>query len=209
MSQHGTGPAGRGQAWRCRLLMAALVGLSGCMSGPGGPDYDPLRGGRPLPADAGTAQARAAVDSGDLPSLPSSSGASTPAALASSTSPHADQQPPTDPGVKVLAPRPVASTAQPITAAAATTVPASAPGAVGESTYEQLQQQLQARGVVWQQLKTSVEKGEWFFACAIPDPNSPGVQRHYEARAVGPFGLAAIRAVLSDIAADVKRRGEQ
>ena len=59
------------------------------------------------------------------------------------------------------------------------------------------------------QAKTSVERGEWFFACAIPDPNTTGVQRHYEARAVGPLGLAAIRAVLNDIDTDEKQRNEK
>jgi hypothetical protein len=80
---------------------------------------------------------------------------------------------------------------------------------VNEASFEQLQQMLQARGVVWQQLKTTVERGEWLFACAIPDPNTTGVQRHYEARAVGPLGLAAIRAVLKDIDTDEKQRNEK
>jgi hypothetical protein len=190
--------------------MATLVCLGGCMSGPGSTDYDPLRGGRPLPASgASKSPARGGVDSGPDVLLAADTGVASPAALASSTSPRGgDEKPPAaNPDVKVLPPRPVASTVQPIAAATnKTTAPATGPVPVTAASYEQLQQELQTRGVVWQLLKTGVADGEWFFACAIPDPNNAGVQRHYEGRAVGPHGLAAIRAVLKEIDDDVKQR---
>jgi hypothetical protein len=204
MSQDRTSRAGSRQlpCWgRLLLLGVGLACLGGCTSGPGATGYDPLRGGPPLPAAPPTSTARGGAESDLGPAL-ADSGVSSPAALAMGTSARPNDSA-GGPGVKVLPPRPSAAAPTPITTAGGTSAPTTDP------TYEQLQQQLQARGVVWQQLRTGVEGGEWLFVCAIPDPATPGVQRHYEGRAVGPNGLAAIRAVLHDIENDAKQRGER
>jgi hypothetical protein len=68
------------------------------------------------------------------------------------------------------------------------------------ASYEQLQAMLAARRVTWQRLDIVNEQlGEWKFMCAIPNPTNPRMRRNYEARAVGPYGLAAIRAVIVEI----------
>jgi hypothetical protein len=189
------------------LTAAALACLGGCAGGQSALNYDPMRGGVPVPANPTTSQVRGAVDGSDLGPGLSDHGVSSPAALAIGTSARADDSA-TNPGVKVLPPRPSASAPAPVTTAG-NTAPAARPAPVSEASYEQLQQQLQARGVVWQHLRTGVERGEWLFVCGVPDPTTPGIQRHYEARAVGPNGLAAIRAVLNDIDNDLKQRGEK
>ena len=73
----------------------------------------------------------------------------------------------------------------------------------GPGSYEDLQQQLKARGVVWQQLRlVDPQRDEWDFICAIPNPQQNNLRRNYTTRAVGPSGLAAIRAVLEEIDRD-------
>jgi hypothetical protein len=210
MSPKRTAKADRRQAWRwgCPLLMAAaLLALAGCATGSGATAYDPLRGGRPLPSTP-SSLTRGGGDRGDVPLPATDQGITAPAALASGTSPPPDDRPAAT-GVKVLPPRPTSSTTQPSTNGGNKTAPATGPVSANEASYEQLQQMLQSRGVVWQHLRTGAERGEWLFICAVPNPTTPGVQRHYEARAVGPNGLAAIRAVLNEIDEDQKQRGNQ
>src|SRR5207244_3269543 len=81
-------------------------------------------------------------------------------------------------------------------------VPAASSGGASTSTaatpasasFEQLQEQLRLRGVVWQDLRM-VDRDKWDFICAIPDPSQKNVRRTYEVKgAVGPFGLAAMQA---------------
>jgi hypothetical protein len=91
---------------------------------------------------------------------------------------------------------------------AGNTISASGPVSPESSSYEQLQQMLRERGVVWQQLKTVPGgRGEWLFTCAIPDPTAPGLQLHIEGQAADEQGLAAIRAALKEI--DRKQRGDR
>lgn len=196
MSQH------KARSSRISGIAALAVCLAGCI-GPGVPaptlDYDPIRGGRPLPAAPASAGSEVALE---LPPNPAS-GARSPAALASaSRTPNRPTASVKDPLVGV----PVAATGKD---KATTTASAAVPAGTGESTFEQLQQELRGYGVVWQQLKTGIDPNEWIFACAIPDPQTNGVQRHFEAKAVGPNGLAAIRAVLADIKTDQQQRGER
>jgi hypothetical protein len=73
-----------------------------------------------------------------------------------------------------------------------------------EGSFEQLQQLLAARGVTWQQLKSGTARDEWLFVCTIPNPRDKNLERQYEAKAVGPFGLAAIRAAIKAIDDDAR-----
>jgi hypothetical protein len=66
-----------------------------------------------------------------------------------------------------------------------------------EATYEQLQAQLAARGVVWQRQELNSETGEWKFSCLVPNRQNPKVRRMYEARA--REYVAALRTVLEQL----------
>jgi hypothetical protein len=68
------------------------------------------------------------------------------------------------------------------------------------TTYEQAQEQIKARGVLWQDLKMVAETGEWKFSCSIPNRQNPAIRRTYEATAND--SLAAIRAVLEQLDKD-------
>jgi hypothetical protein len=97
---------------------------------------------------------------------------------------------------------PTASSAPvPFTLAASSGPAAPGPVPPGDS-YPQLQEALRARGVSWQRLETWGDAGEWKFRCSVPDPQKPGTGHNYEARAVGEYGLAAIRAVIDQIDRD-------
>jgi hypothetical protein len=117
-----------------------------------------------------------------------------------------------DIGVTLRGPRPAEAatrmTAAPASPPIAPTAGVSSPVTLSatEASYEQLQHQLQARGVSWQQLKTGLAADEWLFVCAVPHPGQNNLERHYEARAVGSGGLAAIRAVIQEI--DKDRNGQ-
>jgi hypothetical protein len=74
--------------------------------------------------------------------------------------------------------------------------PVSAPVGSPRDTYEQLQAQLTARGVSWQQLESSGDHG-WKFSCSVPKRQNPKVSRTYEATAATDLG--AIRAALDQI----------
>jgi hypothetical protein len=69
------------------------------------------------------------------------------------------------------------------------------PGQNSPMTYEQLQDQLKARNVVWQRQDNTADGIR--FSCAVPNSSNPNIQRVYEATA--PTYLAAIRAVLDQI----------
>jgi hypothetical protein len=64
---------------------------------------------------------------------------------------------------------------------------------------------LVSRGVTMQKLETIGDRGEWKFSCAIPNRQIPNLRRNYEAQAVGPYGLAAMRAVIGRI--DLEQTG--
>jgi hypothetical protein len=46
------------------------------------------------------------------------------------------------------------------------------------------------------------QRDEWDFICAIPNPQRNNLRRNCTTRAVGLFGLAAMRAVLEEIDRD-------
>jgi hypothetical protein len=199
---------------RARLLIVSgLLALAGCMGGRADLfDDDPIRGGGRIPANAittGGARGVAAADAGATgpPSLPPAQSPSSNAALAVGASGMGgDRQPAgADAGVKLGGPRATEARLTPVAATTGGLTPASAvvvtPGAAAGS-YEQLQEMLRARGVVWQQLKTTGNKDEWHFHCAVPQAGLDNIERTYEARAVGPLGLAAIRAVIAEIDQD-------
>jgi hypothetical protein len=78
--------------------------------------------------------------------------------------------------------------------------PVSSGGPVSGSpatTYEQLQAQLAALGVLWQRQELNSETGEWKFSCLVPNRQNPKVRRMYEARARDY--LATVRSVLEQI----------
>jgi hypothetical protein len=187
--------------WVVAAVAAALACVAGCV-GPerAGHDDDPIRGGRPLPI-AQTNNPRSSSDNDDPLLLPPSDAGRSPAALTNDAERNTKREG-TPPGGTSRAPEAPAKDVA--TKEIATTGFTAAP-----ETYEQLQQQLQARGVTWQQLKTSGGSGEWAFSCAIPDPRERGVERNYVGKAAGAYGLAAIKAALAEIDADLKQRGER
>ncbi|MFO0878977.1 MAG: hypothetical protein U0840_16665 [Gemmataceae bacterium] len=184
--------------------MATLVGCQGATSGRR-LDNDPYFGGsgeRPPPG-ALTSNPK----SGEVPPVPPAQSSTSPAALTQGSIDQGDRRTQAD-GVVLRGPRgkdgndarPPAPPPDPNTG---TTTPLSgtanaSPAGAGPESYEALQKRLQARGVVWQQLKM-VDRDEWQFNCAIPNPNQPNVRRNYEVRAAGPNGLAAIRMALEKI----------
>jgi hypothetical protein len=194
---------------RWLLALTLLAGLAGCRGPARSLDNDPLVGGSPIPrAPAGslptTPRGGDAVTRGDVPPVPPAETTSSPAALTNGAiAPSGDRR--SAAAVTLGGPRTVEGrAARPDPPDTGTTVPTAATAAGAAGSYEQLQQQLQARGVVWQQLKM-VGKDEWEFRCSIvPDPKQPWIQDSYQARAAGPFGVAAIRLVLEEI--DQKRR---
>jgi hypothetical protein len=78
-------------------------------------------------------------------------------------------------------------------------MPPAQPASLAEANYEQLQKMLVIRRVNSQHLETWGAKGEWSFTCTIPNPEKPGFQRRYVARAAGANGLEAMRKVIAEI----------
>jgi hypothetical protein len=75
------------------------------------------------------------------------------------------------------------------------------PGAVSTGlTFDSLQAQLLARGVLYQQLQNSGDKSDWQFRCAVPSRQNPAVSRVVETR--GPDPSSAIKAALARIDAE-------
>src|SRR5262245_42755503 len=203
-------------------VLAAAAGLllaAGCAGTPA--DHDPLTGGPPLPRKLGGAAPAppSAPLVGAVPPLPPPTSATSPAALASGAAgrpidPTRElrlSDTPAVPAARPGAPAPGATLqgVQPLEGGSARLAPtpapaltltggfAPAPAAAGGS-FEQLQALLAARGVTWQRLE-SLGDGEWQFRCAVPRPENPSMRTHYEARAFGPHGLAAVRAALDTI----------
>jgi hypothetical protein len=178
------------------LVMVALAVLVGCQNAPRRFDNDPLMGGG---ATSGVSPRRSA-DTGlvkdEVPPPPPPSTTTSPAALTSGAI-HANEDRRT-PGVGVRLHGPRSPEIRPVT-----TGPVSEPIATVSGSYERLQQELKTRGVTWQQLRV-VEGDLWHFMCAIPDPQNANLLHNFEVRAVGPHGLAAIRAALDKI--DRERR---
>lgn len=200
-----------GPIWTSFRYYLPLVGLllafaPGCQNGRRMSNNDPYFGGngdRPPPAGL-----TSAPRTGEVPPIPPANSTTSPAALTQGSIEPTDRRTPAD-GVVLRGPRGKDSRDSRPPAP-----PAETPGAQGTTTpiggtanaspisavdsYEALQQKLLARGVVWQQLKM-VDRDEWQFNCAIPNPNQPNVRRNYEARAAGANGTAAIRLVLEKI----------
>jgi hypothetical protein len=207
------GPVGRlGQA-SLALAAGALLALAGCESAPVTLDDDPLRGGgKPLALDAPTtpgargsaaAEAPAVAVAGGLPALPPAQGPTSPAALVGNPG-AAPPRPAREAETGVTLGGPRAAGGATITPTSGVAQPVGMQAAGG--SYEALQQQLLARGVTWQQLKTGTAPDEWHFVCSVPHPEQNNIERQYEARAVGAGGLAAIRAVIQEI--DKDRTGQ-
>jgi hypothetical protein len=204
-----------------------LLLLTGCLNERGSVDADPIRGGPSIPARApapgrgDSGGGSLASSANEVPPLPPPYTPSSPAGLASgdlripspNKGPGATLRPPTPvvtplgPGTVVnAAPPPGAPPAPAVTLTAGTqagpTAPAPAPAlpvSLPTASYEQLQGMLAARNVTWQRLEMVGDQGEWQFMCAIPNPANRIMRRNYVARAVGPYGLAAIRAAIAEI----------
>lgn len=110
------------------------------------------------------------------------------------------------PGVMVGNPEPAPSsttsnlTAPPTIAVPGT--PTTAPlqpvvTAANIGTYEDAQRFLKQQGVNWQRL--SGDEGEWKFACGIPNPSNPRVNKTFQTSRPFPDYLSAIREVISEI----------
>jgi hypothetical protein len=178
---------------------------------------DPLRGGGvPIASNASTTNSARGVSDGTPPgALPPANGPTSPAALTSGSGAVVVTPSQAGAGVTVGGPRapatsrltPIAATTsgagQPAEASNVVQASGAMPAPAADGSYEQLQQQLLSRGVTWQQLKTGTAKDEWIFVCTIPQPRENNIERHYEAHAVGPFGLAAIRAAIKEIDDDI------
>jgi hypothetical protein len=80
----------------------------------------------------------------------------------------------------------------------ASTAPSATPGQL--TSYEQAQELLQARGVVWQRLEAVGDTGEWKFSCAIPNRQNPRLRRVYEARAKD--SMSAVRSAIDQMDKD-------
>jgi hypothetical protein len=97
--------------------------------------------------------------------------------------------------------RPPEAITEPVSRQGLTVV--SNPGAPQDNralTYEQAQDLMKKRGVLWQRLEMVAESGEWKYSCSIPNRQNPKIRRTYEARASEP--VAAIRAVLEQLDKD-------
>jgi len=110
------------------------------------------------------------------------------------------------PAVRVGNPEPAptpGTTANLATAPAAGTMANAATASAGASssanirTYEDAQQFLKQHGVTWQRI--SQDDGEWKFACGIPNPSNPHVNRTYQTSRPFPDLLSAMRAVIAQI----------
>lgn len=178
--------------------LAILAALSGCQTGRPY-ENDPLVGGSPIARQPARGVSRppepSARAAGEVPPIPPATSTTSPAALTvGAIAPSGDRRTPAE-SVTLHGPRSKDGRGSSLAVSEASKTPA-------RSTYEALQLQLQARGVVWQQLKM-VEKDRWDFICAIPDPRQPNVRRNYEARA-RPSAVEAMREVLEEI--DHERR---
>jgi hypothetical protein len=187
---------------RWALTVLALAVLAGCQGTPRPIENDPLVGGSGSvgpPAGGAARRDDTARARTDVPPIPPANTTTSPAALTvGAIAPSGDRRPAAQ-GVTLGGPRSKAG--PPGVTPLEETKSHSAPPLSGES-YEALQQRLQARGIVWQQLKM-VERDRWDYYCAIPDPRQPNVRRNYEARSRAT-AVEAMREVLAEI--DGERR---
>ncbi len=73
----------------------------------------------------------------------------------------------------------------------------------GTMTFEQAEQFLKQRGVVWQRLETWGDQGQWKFQCSLPIPGSTNMNRTYVTDTPLPNDpLTAVRTVLDKIEKD-------
>jgi hypothetical protein len=116
-----------------------------------------------------------------------------------STTPIAVPAPPPSGQTAILHPPgpPAPTDAHPVALAAGNAPPPPAPRV---QSLEQAQAALHGRNVVWQDLKSWSDNGEWRFSCSVPNKQNPSLNRTYEARASSP--LAAIQAALDKMDAD-------
>jgi hypothetical protein len=189
----------------CRWSVLGLLVLAGCAGSPVARELDPLIGGAPLPREPAATRPVRGDARAELPPLPPALSPTSPAALTTGATGAGLDRRATETNVTLGSPRAAERAgvrASTVTAPSRGVTPAAAVvPASPEPSYEQLQQQLRARGVVWQQLRSG-ESDEWHFICAVPHPEQPRLRRNYEARAAGPNGLAAIRAALAEIDRD-------
>ena len=205
----------RGRRWKAKTAALCLLAtLGGCQTMQDWRnEVDPIRGGPPIPSGAalpypGRSSPPGVADSrtGEVPPLQVGGTSTSTAALAGATPVNNDRSTPTPPApaVSIQVPRPLVQQAP--VAPPNPIVPTSGSGfesmpapVTGESSYEQIQQALAARGVIEQHLDTTGKPGEWFFQCMIPIPNKPSTRLNLFATKVGPLGLAAMRDVLQQI----------
>lgn len=206
---------GRGTVLAC----AFLVFMTGCFNGRRS-EYDPLVGGRTLPAEplVGRGEPLAPANTRPdqpLPLYPPSPSGNSPAELAGTPTPGTPRTGPTPPSPPASVPndsRPWwlnSNGSSPDTGRTPIATPISTTGATtpaaGIDSFEQAMRLLDERRVTFRTLTYRPESSEWEFICAIPHPSEPATQRKYEARAAGDNGLAAIRAVLDKIDTDQRR----
>jgi hypothetical protein len=111
------------------------------------------------------------------------------------------------PAVNIGNPEPAApvgvtanSATVPVSRGLGTPTPASPPiggAAANIRTYEDAQQFLKQHGVTWQRM--SQDEGEWKFACGIPNPSNPRVNKTYQTSRSFPDLLSAMQAVIAQI----------
>jgi hypothetical protein len=220
---------GRGRLLLSAVVLIVLAGCeSGFGSKREGDPLVGIHGSpAPVPVTGTTNNPTAKASAGPIPQLPASYNAPGTAPMAggdTATSENArDLRMTTDtvtpaslpsagaargvaPGVTVGNPEP----AQPGTTSNLATPPvvgglgtaASAPpppggGAANIRTYEDAKRFLDQHGVNWQKL--SGDEGEWKFACGIPNPSNPHINKNYETKKPFPDYLSAMRAVIAQI----------
>lgn len=88
----------------------------------------------------------------------------------------------------------------PVSGGPGTPAPASpsSSGSAGDiRTYEDAQRFLKQHGVTWQRM--SGDGDEWKFACGIPNPSNPHINKTYQTSKPFPDLLSAMRAVIAQI----------
>jgi hypothetical protein len=191
--------------WKARTIGACLLAaLGGCQAAQDWRnEIDPIRGGTPIPSNSSATSRPPA--SGDVPPLQTGRTSTSPAALTVGTgTADADRPAPAAPAVTIQVPRPLVQAAA-TPPGVVVPVSATAPFAAmptGGTSFEQIQQALEARGVTEQHLDTTGKPNEWYFTCAVPNANNPLLRRNYETKRVGAGGLEAMRAVLVEIEQD-------
>jgi hypothetical protein len=190
------------------LLLAVAAGCQGL--GGRSKDGDPFLGNTPMSLQKEPPYKH--PDSGsDTPPKPPPSPSSTHSLTSTATA--AGQQPgSTDTGGTSIVPPPPApagATLAPPQALEGSTSRSgqwSAPVAVPQttvSTFEQLQKQLEQRGMRYQWWQQVAETGEWKFKCSVlTDPRSPDLLTTYTQSSYGDCGVGAMRDVLQKIDQD-------